>query len=277
MKITSEAWQRGGVLILAVIAWLSIGSFAAQAQVLAEPDDEISKEPITDREFQIQVSPEDAAEIQGFIHKLAAPAYADRANAAERLIEKGVPTLAQLRSAYHQAGELEVKLQIERIVLTVYLDEYVYGRSGFLGITQGGAPHPTHADDPRIPEGGIGINVRDVHNDTAASRGGLQPNDVIIEIDGELLKPGPNPTQAFGDLIRRRGPGGKIKLHVLRESGEKHVEVILGRCPPDMVERGQIQAVSKRLYEVRDRFDVWWERFFMDASLAGIGDTSRKS
>lgn len=263
---------------LATAVWFAMmtsGAHYAGAQVLAEPDDEFSKQPITDREFHVEVAPADEEEIREQIRKLAAPAYAERANGAERLIEKGVVTLAALRSAYHHGEELEVKLQIERVVLAVYLDEYVYGRSGFLGITQGGAPHPTHGDDPRIPEGGIGINVRDVHNDTAASRGGLKPNDIIIEIDGELLKPGPNPTQAFGDLIRRRGPGGKIRLHVLRESDEQTVEVILGRCPPEMVERGQIQAVSKRLFEVRDRFDVWWDRYFMDDRvLAGGGISS---
>lgn len=242
------------------------------AQGLNEPDDELSTQPITDREFHLSMTPGDAEETHELIGKLAAPAYADRANAAERLIEKGIRMLAMLRAAYHRAEELEVQLQIERIVLAVYLDEYVYGRSGFLGITQGGAPHPTHHDDPRIPEGGIGINIRDVHNDTAAARAGLQAADVIVEIDGELLKPGPNPTQAFGDLIRRRGPGGKIKLRVLRVSDEKTVEVTLARCPPEMVERGLIQAVSKRLYDVRDRFDVWWERYFMDAAAVGSGE-----
>lgn len=266
-----------GLIVWAGVAALTIGGVSVLAQEPADADDEISKEPITDREFQLQVAPEEAAEIRDFIRKLSAPAYADRINAAERLIEKGISTLAQLRTTYHQAAELEIKLQIERIVLAVYLDEYVYGRSGFLGITQGGAPHPTHADDPRIPEGAIGINVRDVHDDTAASRGGLLPSDIIIEVDGISLKPGPNPTQAFGDLIRRRGPGGKLRLFVLRETSERELEVILGRCPPEMVERGQIQAVSKRLFEVRDRFDIWWERYFMDASLAAVGDAPRKS
>jgi hypothetical protein len=204
---------------------LSLSAPFLRGQEALLPEEEGPKTPVTDKEFHLPVSAEESAEIQELIGRLGAPAFADRTNAAERLIEKGLRTVAQLRATYHQTVELEVKLQIERIVLAVYLDEYVYGRSGFLGITQRRTPLPTNADDPRILEGHIGIIVDKVHPDTAAYRGGLGDGDIIVEIDGEPIKTSANPTEAFGDLIRRRGPGGKIVLRVLREGGERTAEV----------------------------------------------------
>lgn len=266
---------RPWVAALTLAAWLApVGE-----RVLAQSDleDDLSRAPVSDHEFYLSVSAEEKAEIIGLIRRLSASRYTDRSQAAERLMEKGISTMTLLRTAYHESDELEMKLQIERIVLAVYLDEYVYGRSGFLGITQRRAPHPTHTDDPRIPEGHIGIVIDRVHNGTAAFRAGLADEDIIVAVDDEFIRSSANPTEAFGDLIRRRGPGGKIKLTVLRRSGEITTEVTLGRCPPEMVERGQIQSVTKRLFEVRDRFDLWWDRYFMDAAAAGVERGTQKS
>ena len=73
-----------------------------------------------------------------------------------------------------------------------------------------------------------GVIVAAVGADTPAGRAGLQPGDIITEIDGTKVTRG-------GDLrraLRARRPGDTVTLRVRRESGETEVKVKLEEAPP---------------------------------------------
>ncbi|MBI4717772.1 MAG: PDZ domain-containing protein [Planctomycetes bacterium] len=259
--------------------------FAVVLGVLATPlivvgqadEDGIADEaaPVTDDEFRVPLDEATAREIDALIPLLGVPLYAERERATERLKELGIKTFARLREAHRVADDPEVQWRIEQIVEDAYFEEYVFGRNGFLGITQNARLFPSHEEDPRIREGHVGIMVESVHQNTAAARGGLRQGDVIIAFDGEPLKASPRPTEEFGNRIRSRAPGTRVVLTVLRDTFTRELEVTLGRCPPEMVKSGNIQAVAQRYWAVRDRFVVWWTRYFRGVGTENAGEPPR--
>jgi len=67
--------------------------------------------------------------------------------------------------------------------------------------------------------------VAQVTQNTAASRIGLQPGDVIVSIDGEAV----SDPDTLGEMIRLRQPGERVKLRVKRASETLDLEPELGR------------------------------------------------
>lgn len=238
-----------------------------RAQVAApKAVDSAASEPVTDQEFHLPVDPETADEIEALIAKLGSPQYMEREQSTTRLVNIGLKAFALLRAAYRVTDDFEVRLRIENIVYEAFFDEYVYGRSGFLGISQGGAHFPNHNELPLIPEGHIGIVIQQVHPNTAAAKAGLLESDIVIGVDGQPIKASDSPTRSFGEQIRDRGPGGRLVLTVIRSGKIMDVEVTLGRCPPAMVKRGNIQAVTDQFEIASARFLSWWPTHFSDSA-----------
>ena len=98
-------------------------------------------------------------DIAALIRALADPAFSKRTDATRKLCAIGLPAFARLREAYHNTDQLEVRLRIERIVHTAYMDHYLYHPNAFLGVAQARYT-PNSDDDPRIPTGHIGIAGR---------------------------------------------------------------------------------------------------------------------
>jgi serine protease Do len=71
-----------------------------------------------------------------------------------------------------------------------------------------------------------GVLISDVLADGPAARAGLQPGDILLEFDGKKV-------EAPGDLQRAVGftaPGATAKMKVLRDKGERTVEVKIGEA-----------------------------------------------
>jgi len=88
------------------------------------------------------------------------------------------------------------------------------------------------------PEGALIANVAP---DSAASRAGLVPGDVITEVNGE-------PVVRAGDLSSRISlavPGEKVRLKVWRNQGAQEITATLGRAEDEAVARTKPDTESK--------------------------------
>jgi len=243
----------------------------AQVQEESTSPRSFENDPITDDEFRLPIDPTAAASAERLIPKLGSPAYKEREAATDGLIEIGAPALAKLRAAYHTTDNLEVRLRIERIVRTAYLNHHVYDRSGFLGIKL--QPYSANTEDhPRLPKGAVGVMVDEVIRGTAAERAGLGKDDVIYEIDGEPVRgEGMQVIETFSATIRNRGPGGKMTLSVLRGVQRLSIGVTIGRCPEEIARQGTVKTVSENHYKAVARFPRWWEEYFLQSEKSPLG------
>lgn len=251
------------------------GSLAARADERpAQSGAPSTKQAVgTGDELDYSLDEATTARLHELIAKLGSPEYRQREEASTELRDFGTGAFEVLRLAYHRIDDVDVRLRIEKIVHTGYIDHYVYDRNGFLGISQDMRFSPTHSDDTRIPEGHTGIRIAKVHDDTAASRGGLRQNDLVIAFDGEPIMLSGMPWKNFGDKIRRRRPGERATLTILRGNAQLELEVTLGRWPAHMVEGGSLaQAVTGDLLETRKRFNTWWTQYFRRGEADREGD-----
>ena len=73
-----------------------------------------------------------------------------------------------------------------------------------------------------------GAVIGQVVPNSPAAKAGLQPNDVITEVDGKPLVG----ESALAQVTNAHKPGDKITLTVLRNGKQMHVDVTLGTLPP---------------------------------------------
>lgn len=72
-----------------------------------------------------------------------------------------------------------------------------------------------------------GVGVISVDPDTPAAEAGLEPGDVITEIDGTAIDDLP----AFLTILRRYDPGDVAELSVVRNGGTRSVSITMGTRP----------------------------------------------
>jgi serine protease Do len=94
-----------------------------------------------------------------------------------------------------------------------------------------------------------GILISDVIAESPAAKAGLQPGDILLEFDGKKM-------EAPADLQRAVGftaPGATTRMKVLREKGERTVEVKIGEAPDerDVASRSGQRGPSSLGMEVR--------------------------
>ncbi len=211
-------------------------------------------------------------EIEEWISRLGAPRFKEREEATKSLIGLGSASLEGLSIAYEAAQDLEVRLQIESIVRSIYLDYHVYGRNGFLGVSL----QPFIPDvSPRTPapKNVVGIKVGQVIKNTAAERSGLQVEDIIVGVDGVTLEDaGLQSVEAFSGAVRSRRPGTPMALMVLRKGRETAVPVTMGRCPTDVVREGNVPVIQQAAAEAEQRFPLWWATHFLVPQRASNGN-----
>jgi len=250
-------------------------AYAMPGRMCAEPADATAEsanaEGVTDNEFRLPVNAELRQRISLLIQQLGAPDYRAREQAAIELsVEIGAPAFALLREAYASTDDLEVRLRIEGIVLDAYLDHHVLKRTAFLGI----GPKPglrTSDADSRLPPGRVGIVLDRIIPGSAAEQAGLQPNDVILALDGQPIG-GPQVPgfEAFAEAIRAAGPGATITLSVVRVRHVFALPVTLGHLPRDNV---RLFRPTRELYlRTMGNFSVWWKRYFRNGPEASPGD-----
>jgi C-terminal processing protease CtpA/Prc len=209
--------------------------------------------------FAVPVETRMSADIDRMIALLGAPNYAEREVASEGLIEIGTPAFRRLRDVYKDTDDLEVKLRIERIVHTAYLDHEVYSRHAFLGISL--APYAPRADRAiDLPPGAVGVMISNVIPNTAAQKAGLQREDVILAVDKRPNKGiGTEAVNIFSQGIAARRPGTHMLLTVVRPDGVHEFDITLGRCPRERVQQTRIR---EKYDAASQRFAEWWAKNF---------------
>lgn len=257
--MSASHFLRGLAIVIAAQPLLGVGR--GYAQVPAEKPTEAREELVADLDAIKPLDKETLAVMPEMIALLGAQSYADRERASDRLRKIGPRSFPYLQVAYARTDDLEVKLRIEEVVRDTYIDEHVYSRNGFLGISQGGRPK-LPAEYKQIPPGHVGIVVSRVHDETAARRAGLVQKDVIIALGGTYIEHTSRPTATFGNMIREYHPDQEVVLTILRNGVQIELPVTLGRCPEAMVKLNQIQAVTIQLDQARQGFRDWWHRNF---------------
>lgn len=217
--------------------------------------------PITDEEFHLALEPDLAVKVDEALPLLSAPDFKQREQATEALIGVGPPAFAKLRQVYHASDDLETRTRIERVVRSAYLNYYVLDRYGFLGVRL--APVGAIPNEPKLPDGVIGIRVDQVIPNTGAARSGLKEQDVVIAVDEVPLEDlGINSVAKFSEGIRSRRPGATMRLTVLRHGQQIELEAIVGRAAQDVAVRNNVQVTSQLAAMAAERFEVWWHKFF---------------
>ncbi len=238
---------------------------SARAQQSNATENSATESEVVDP-LRLPVDKKIAREIAGLIPQLGSPDFSERKTATQQLIEISATALPQLRSAYLETKDLEVRLRIEQIVHTIYFDYYVFNKNGFLGIRMQYTSLPNLPNNPTIPKEGPGLKVSSVIDNTGAKRAGLRQGDIIVRLDGQPLPgDGADVVNAFSAAIRERRPGGGMELTVARGGKTLDVQVTLGRCP-EYLARGQtgqgVRGTTDIWVQTRDRFPIWWTENF---------------
>ncbi|MCS6919694.1 MAG: PDZ domain-containing protein [Fimbriimonadales bacterium] len=107
-------------------------------------------------------------------------------------------------------------------------------RRGYLGVALTDIP----ADMKNELKAERGVLIRSVEQDTPAARAGIEPGDVITEVDGTPVR---NESH-FREMIADKGPNAKVRLTVLRDGKPLTIEATLGVHPEDARDAEQNRA-----------------------------------
>lgn len=90
-------------------------------------------------------------------------------------------------------------------------------------------------------EPGEGILVLDVRDDLPADKAGIEPNDIILEIDGEHLD---NPEVLF-DVLNAHDDGDEVEVEILRHGKHKTLEMRLQKYDAEALGGGRVNLRVK--------------------------------
>lgn len=96
------------------------------------------------------------------------------------------------------------------------------GDRGFLGII----PEDLDEDeleDMDVPDG-EGVLIRELFDDSAAAKAGLEAGDVIVAIDDDDIDDGDD----LGDFMEDTEPGQEVEVRVIRDGKMREYDVVLG-------------------------------------------------
>ena len=75
---------------------------------------------------------------------------------------------------------------------------------------------------------GKGVVITQVTPDSAADKGGLKHNDIVLEVEGRPVESASD----FRNRIARYKPGTKVKMTIWRDEKRKDLVIKLGKRPP---------------------------------------------
>ncbi len=153
-------------------------------------------------------------EFDRLVSELNDPRFAVREAATRRLCRLDASFLPRLVERYRAAVGEEAKHRVRYATETIFYQQELTGRSGFIGIR---LSQQTVSDVTDPADGGKchGIYLIDVIKDMPAARAGLQNGDIVFRLnDGPLPKDATS--QGFISIIERTPPGTAVRLRVLR-------------------------------------------------------------
>lgn len=247
------------------------------AAIESERPDYFDK-PVTDDEFRLSLDQETTRRVDTLIVQLADPVYKARQEAHEALIQVGAAAMSRLRAAYHAAEDLETKLRIEQVAHSAYVNHHVLDKHGFLGISMreydpavkgikqlpiNNGRQRSNRPPPVLPEGRVCVFVVEVIDDTGAHRAGVKPGDAIISMNSvPVTGKGVAIRNAFSARIRKHKPGETVELIVVRGKETLTFTPTLTRAPQKSL--GNVIVISALYREATGRFQIWWEKFFLN-------------
>jgi len=112
-----------------------------------------------------------------------------------------------------------------------------------------------------------GAVVTSVTPDSPAEDAGVEPEDVILEVNGRQIADSSDLSRYIASLP----PGTEVNLKVLRDGGEKGLSITLGTFPDDPTTVGQRQPERRRLgMTARDLTPALAERLELPPSTTGV-------
>jgi C-terminal processing protease CtpA/Prc len=250
---------------VSVLLWFGAAPLLGQPQVFPAAPAPPPLGPLNDDEFRLSLEIAEAANVDRLIPLLGSPDYKQREAATTSLIDIGAPAFAKLRTAYEQSDDLEVRLRIEQVVRTAYLNRYVFDRNGFLGV-QLGTIDPRDLKGKRRADIETGVKIGQVIANTAAAKAGLRADDIVIAMNGTPLSgTGREANDRFSDSIRQNLPGTKVRLSILRNDNPMTIDAVIGRCPEENVRRVRFAGLYD---QVSERFETWWFKYFRGAATS---------
>jgi len=134
----------------------------------------------------------------------------------------GINTAIASNSNTNSGVAFSIPINLVRKIARQLLEKGVVNR-GFLGLHL--APTLDPADALRLGlDHSNGALVETVYPDTPAAKAGLKTGDVILQLDGTVIR---NENQLI-NLISSRPPGERVKLHVWRSKKMYEVEAVVG-------------------------------------------------
>jgi hypothetical protein len=120
-------------------------------------------------------------------------------------------------------------------------------------------------------KGGQGLVVTYVGPDSPAAKAGLQKNDVLLELDGQMLV---LPAQ-LRKLVQSRAEGDEVRLKILRSGQEEEVKATLGKTKAGLALLGEGGAwsgeLARQFRELRLGEQMGQEMKSLQDSLARVG------
>jgi len=216
-------------------------------------------DPVALGEGAAASAPDDA--IPALVARLASGNFAEREQAAHRLLDLSTSATDTLARVYQQTDDYEVRLRIQEIVEDRFFQERLFNHMGFLGV---GPQVVGPAEDPRVAADHTGVLLSRVVEDSAAERAGLRENDLITEVEGQPL-PGDLSSGGFSRMIRDTGAGQPLRLTVFRDDAAFTVEVVLGTRPLEYYFQQDDSTNLERLEQTIREFPVWFREHFASA------------
>jgi serine protease Do len=121
-------------------------------------------------------------------------------------------------------------------------------RRGYLGVALSDIP----ADMKDELKATQGILIRSVEKGTPAEQAGIEPGDIVTEVDGVPVR---NESH-FREMIADKGPGATVTLKVLRDGKSITVKATLTNHPDDVEEERTARAEPSREQSTLEKLGV---------------------
>jgi hypothetical protein len=156
--------------------------------------------------------------------------FKERERAQEELLKWGRERPEQAKEDFfiqaQSADDPEVRERCQEILRELVLDEYAKEGEGFVGIAM--------RDDQKLLPGDPLVRsvifVTLVQDGSPAHRAGIQVNDMIVGLNGQVWH-NVEASPAFREEILGKKPGTTVKIQIVRNEVTLDVEVTLGRKP----------------------------------------------
>jgi membrane-associated protease RseP (regulator of RpoE activity) len=156
----------------------------------------------------------DNRDFDRLIADLDDPRFAARERATRRLCDLAPSFLPRLAAKYRAVGSEESRHRLRYALETIFYQQELTGRSGFIGIRL----WPTTLTDVIDPVDGRkcqGIRVLGVIEGLPAERAGVRDLDIIFGLNDQPLPASPS-TQQFISQVAATPPGSSVRLRLLR-------------------------------------------------------------